>query len=458
MKHTKGILGVLLILLMIAGALTGCSKPAPAEAPAPAPESPYSTMTTEDLQKNLGSEGWVVVDTRINDAFNGWALEGVARGGHIKGAVDFSANWLTVDKEGKDGILDEALKTKGITSDKNVVLYDANGKDAAVVAEYLKAKGYANLYLYDVKEWAKNDALPMAQFAGYKWVVPAGVVKDLLDGKTPETFTAGKAVKMIEASWGEEKESYLKGHLPGAVHINTDSVEPPPAWMLADDETLKKVVLANGISKNDTVIVSSEFQMAAYRVALILRYAGVEDVRVLNGGTAAWVKAGYALETDSVKPVAITDFGGDFPGNPGIVVTLQEVKEELKKPEFTLVDNRTWDEYIGKSSGYSYHDKMGRIPGAVFGYAGKTDSNSLDYFRNIDDTMRNADEILAMWTEGGINLENHLSFMCGSGWRAAEVLFYANAAGLDNVSLYSDGWIGWSNAGLPSETGEPAKQ
>ena len=227
--------------------------------------------------------------------------------------------------------------------------------------------------------------------------------------------------------------------------------------MLADDDTLLGVMLENGISKTDTVIVSGEAQMAAYRVALVLRYAGVEDVRVLNGGTAAWKSAGYELETESNKPEPITDFGGEFPGNPDIVDTIEELQQMLPSQEFTLVDNRTWDEYTGKSSGYSYHDKMGRIPGAVFGYAGKTDSNSLDYFRNIDDTMRNADEIIAMWQEGGIDTQNHLSFMCGSGWRAAEVLFYANVAGLDNVSLYSDGWIGWSNAGLPSETGEPVK-
>lgn len=457
MKRNRSILAGILSLLMIGSALTGCSKPAPAEAPAPAPEAAYTVLTTEELQKNLGSEEWVLVDTRLTDAYNGWALEGMTRGGHIEGAVDFSANWLTVEKEGKDAILEEALKTKGITPEKHVVLYDANGKDALAVADYLKGKGFDNLYTYDVKAWAEDASRPMTQFAGYQWIVPAAVVKDLLDGKTPETFTAGKPVKMIEASWGEEAESYAKGHLPGAVHINTDSVEPPPAWMLADDATLKQVVLANGISKNDTVIVSSEFQMAAYRVALVLRYAGVEDVRVLNGGTAAWVKAGYALETDSVKPMAITDFGGEFPGNPDIVVTIPELQEALKKADFTLVDNRTWEEYTGKSSGYSYHDKMGRIPGAVFGYAGKTDANSLDYFRNIDDTMRNADEIKALWTEGGISLNNHLSFMCGSGWRAAEVLYYANVAGLDNVSLYSDGWIGWSNAGLSSETGEPVK-
>ena len=435
-------------------ALAGCSKDASQQEAA---ETAYKSITTEEVSENAGAEGWVIVDTRLNDAFNGWALDGVARGGHIEGAVDFSANWLLTEKEGKEEILQEALETKGILPEKNIVLYDANGTDAVAVADYLSSKGYENIYTYDVNEWASDDSKPMVQFPGYELLVPASIVKSLIDGETPETFTEGKTVKMVEGSWGEEKESYANGHLPGAIHINTDSIEPPPAWMLADDDTLLGVMLENGISKTDTVIVSGEAQMAAYRVALVLRYAGVEDVRVLNGGTAAWKSAGYELETESNKPEPITDFGGEFPGNPDIVDTIEELQTMLPSQDFTLVDNRTWDEYTGKSSGYSYHDKMGRIPGAVFGYAGKTNSNSLDYFRNIDDTMRNADEIIAMWQEGGIDTQNHLSFMCGSGWRAAEVLFYANVAGLDNVSLYSDGWIGWSNAGLPSETGEPVK-
>ncbi len=35
-----------------------------------------------------------------------------------------------------------------------------------------------------------------------------------------------------------------------------------------------------------------------------------------------------------------------------------------------------------------------------------------------------------MWEDQGINLKNHLAFMCGSGWRAAEVYTYANVMGL----------------------------
>nr|WP_242943758.1 rhodanese-like domain-containing protein [Peptoclostridium litorale] len=435
--------------------MAACAKEEPAKEET---NGAVNVITTEELSSKLEDDSWVVVDTRLNDAYNGWKLEGVKRGGHIKGAVDFSANWLKVEKENKDSILDEALETKGIAKDRNVVLYDANGKDASAVAEYLAGKGYENVYTYDVKQWAEDESLPMEKYENYKNIVPASVVKDILEGKTPETFEEGKKVKMVEASWGEEETSYAKGHIPTAFHINTDIVEPPPAWMLASDKELAQFALGYGFTKEDTVIVSGAEQMAAYRVALVLKYMGVDDVRVLNGGLGAWTAAGYEAETESHKPEPVSDFGAETPVNPDVIDTIEEAKAGLANPEeFTLVDNRTWEEHIGEISGYSYHDKKGRIPGSVFGYAGKTDSYSLDYYRNIDGTMRNADEILALWDEAGLDTNKHLSFMCGSGWRVAEIYAYSNVMGLENTSVFSDGWIGWSNGGNPIETGEPAK-
>ena len=413
------------------------------------------TIATKELQDKLSDDSWVVVDTRINDAFNGWKLDEVERGGHIKGAVDFSANWLTVDSKDKEKTLDKALETKGIEKDKNIVLYDANGKDAKEVANYLSEKGYKNLYTYNVADWAKDESLPMESYENYEMIVPATIVNDILDGKKPETFENSKNIKIVEASWGEESEAYSKGHVPTSVHINTDTVEPPPQWMLASDEELAKFANDYGFTKDDTVIVTGPDVMASYRVAVVLRYIGINDVRVLNGGNNAWTSAGYELETKSNKPVAGNDFGATIPANPDLIDTQAELKEMLKDSNNVLVDNRSWDEYIGKISGYSYHDKKGRIPGAVYGYAGNSDT-TLEDFRNLDNTMRIADEIKALWKDAGIDTNKHLMFMCGSGWRAAEVLTYANVMGFDNTSLYSDGWIGWSNdTSNPTETGEP---
>jgi len=143
-------------------------------------ENQTNVITTEELKSKLNDDSWVVVDARINDAYNGWALDGVKRGGHIAGAVDFSANWLKVEAEDKEEVLEEALKTKGISKDKNVVVYDANAKDAQEVMNYLSNQGYENIYQYDVKEWAADEHLPMTKFENYHLVVPAFVPSEIL--------------------------------------------------------------------------------------------------------------------------------------------------------------------------------------------------------------------------------------------------------------------------------------
>ena len=455
----KGLI-ITLSIIMVVFNLIGCTSKDKSEKE----KNTYNIIDTEKVKKALNDPSFVIVDTRLNDAFNGWKLEGVSRGGRIKGATDFSANWLKVKSDHKEDILDEALKTKGISKEKNIVLYDTNGKDAIEVADYLKEKGFKNIYVYDMNKWADDENLEMVKYKNYQLIVPASITKDLIDGKKAETFENAKNIKVVEASWGEEKTSYANGHIPTSFHINTDEIEPPAPeppmmWMLADDKTLTKFAAKYGFTKEDTVIVTGEEPMAAYRVATVLRYIGIEDVRVLNGGTTAWTMAGYELETKSNKAKRGTDFGGAIPGNPDVIDTMEETKAGLKTPDqFTLVDNRTWDEYIGKSSGYSYHEKKGRIPGAVFGYAGKTDSYSLDYYRNIDKTMRNADEFLDLWKKQGINTTKHLSFMCGSGWRVAEIYTYADVIGIEDIAIFSDGWIGWSNGSNNQiEIGEPKK-
>ncbi|QJA09246.1 sulfurtransferase [Romboutsia sp. CE17] len=442
---------LVLITILSLTILSGCSKEEVVS------NEEFKNISTSELQSNLDNDSWVIVDTRINDAYNGWALDGVSRGGHILNAVDFSANWLKVENKDKEETLEKALETKGINKDKNIVLYDSNGTDAKEVANYLHKKGYENLYIYNVNEWAKDESLPMESYDNYEMLVPAEIVKEVVDGNIPDTFKDSKNIKIVEASWGEESEAYSKGHVPTSVHINTDTIEPPPAWMLASDEELTKFALDYGFTKDDTIIVTGPDVMASYRVAVVLRYIGVSDVRVLNGGNDAWVSAGYELETKSNEKTPGTDFGTTIPANPDLIVTIPELKEELKNDDSILVDNRSWDEYIGKISGYSYHDKKGRIPGAVYGYAGTT-SVTLEDYRNIDNTMRNANEIKALWDKAGIDTNKELIFMCGSGWRAAEVLAYANVMGYENSKLYSDGWIGWSNdTSNPTETGEPTK-
>lgn len=434
----------------------------------------------EKIDKNyikdfIGKNGNILVDARSTSSYSGWALNGDKRGGHIKGAVDFSKDWLdceyddakNLEKKTREEVLQEAMKNKGIETDKNIIVYDSDGKSAQAVADYFKKQGINNVKTYCASDWIEDESMPMESYPNYKLYLPVEVVNELSEGKDTEEFKGKKDIKIFDVGWGNEEESgYLEGHVKGAVHINTDSFEPPKEikpgvteWMLTDDKSLLKLLLENGISKDTTVISTGSEPMAAARFAVILKYMGVEDVRVMAGGLVDYKLRGFELSKESVKPQAISSFGTDkVPMNPDWIESIDELKEDLKKKDFTLVDNRTWEEYIGETSGYDYHKIKGRIEGAVYGCAGLKSSSSVYYYRNVDKTMRNGYEILQMWKDLNINLDNRLAFMCGSGWRAAEILWDARVMGLENTTLYSDGWIGWSNRGNPFVTGDPTKK
>ncbi len=233
------------------------------------------------------------------------------------------------------------------------------------------------------------------------------------------------------------------------------AVQPDPtdATELSTRDVLKAVNDENWVlvgtrptDADDSIIISGEDPTASYRLAIVLRYMAVEDVRVLNGGVAAWKAAKYRVETRSNQLPIARSFGARIPKRPHLIDEISRVKAGLSNPnKFTLVDTRTWAEFTGETSGYKYHIHKGRIPGSVFGQADFKGPNSLAPYRNIDNTMRNAVEIHTLWKKSGIDTEKHLSFLRGSGWRAAEVLTFAQVMGLSNTSLYSDGWIGWSN-------------
>lgn len=477
MKPSKKIRG-LLAAVMLSFLITACTKNNSSDTKdTKTATQSIEVAKKEEIEKALTDKNSIVLDARKNDAYIGWTIDGVKRGGHIKGAVDFSANWLTseydekenLEKRTREEVLDIAIKDKNITSEKEVIVYDTNDKDAKSVAEYLSKKGIKKIKTYNATEWINDENKVLESYPNYQLLLSPTIVKDIIDGKRPDGFPKDKNIKIVNVSWGNLEESgYLKGHIPTAIHINTDSFEPPKEnkngdmeWKLAEDSILEKLLLDNGITSNDIVIATSPEPMAASRFAVICQYMGVKDVRVMNGGLVGWKSYGYELETKENKPTVATEFGVKVPARPELIDTLPEVKETLankeKSQEFVLVDNRTWEEHIGEVTGYSYHNKKGRIPGSVFGHAGVKNSSSMSFYRNIDKTIRNIDEIKKMWEDDKIDATKHLSFMCGSGWRAAEILWDSQVMGMKNTSLYSDGWIGWSNEGNPTESGTPNK-
>jgi len=448
---------IALMLIAVGLLVVGCSAPAEEATSEPTIENTEtveeaeSMVTKESVQSALEDSETVVIDARPIAGFNGWTLGEEKRGGHIDGAVAFDATW--VGQFESEDLLQEELNKFGIVKEKTIITY-GYGEEAVVLAAALEGLGYSNVSVYDggIVEWASDESLPMTQMENYDYLVSAEWVNDLLAGETVEAYD-GREYIVVEASWGPG-DAYAEGHIPNAIHINTDEYEVGPLWNRVSDEDILKATLANGINKDTMVVVYGSDTTPAARVGIMLKYLGVEDVRLMDGGYQAWTAAGYDIATGMVEKQAIEAFGLDVtPAHPEYIIDMEEAEALLTNEQGRLVSIRSVAEFKGETSGYDYIEAAGRIDGAVYGYAGSDPWHMEDY-RNVDNTAVNYEYMAKRWADNTILPSTTNAFYCGTGWRAAETWFYAHAMGWEDVSLYDGGWKEWSEAGKPSANGD----
>ena len=426
--------------------------------------SELKNLSTDELVKLLADKDTKIIDTRPVDAYNGWKLENELRGGHIKEAKSLPVKWIKY----MDWI--EIVRSKNILPENKIVVYGYTSEQSIKVANAFSKAGYGNISVYNdfMEEWSANDDLPMETLARHRHLVPADWVKTLISGGKPAEYDNDKFV--ICHSHYRNRDAYLTGHIPGAIDMDTLALESPETWNRRSPEELKKALEQHGITSDTTVILYGKFMhpdnnddfpgsaaghIGAIRNAMIMLYAGVKDVRILNGGFQSWKDAGYEISTDDSAKTPVKDFGVIIPANPSIIVDVPEAKKMIKSDDADIVCVRSWPEYLGEVSGYNYIEKKGRIPGAVFGNCG-TDAYHMENYRNVDHTIREAQEVAAIWNEVNITPDRHLAFYCGTGWRGSEAFFNAWLMGWPRVSVFDGGWFEWSNdPDNPFETGLP---
>lgn len=421
-------------------------------------------ITTQEVIAQIRDPESVFLDIRPIAAYNGWALHDEPRGGHIEGAKTFPLKWSQYDKW-----LD-LLQDKHITPQTPVIVYGYTSGETNDMADKLSNAGYQNISVYHhfADEWSPDESLPMDHLPNYTQLVYPEWVHSLINGHTPPAYTNTNYV-ICHATYNY-REDYEAGHIPQAIHMNTLGLESEDTWNVRSPDELRNYLLSAGITKDTTVIMYGRFShpnnqdpypgknaghLGAMRCALLLLYAGVKDVRILNGGLYAWQEEGYDITTQEPEIQPAQDFGTDIPGHPDYLIDMAKAKELLKSDRGELVSIRSWNEFTGNVSGYNYIGKTGRIPGAVFGNCG-SDAYHMENYRNVDHTMREFHEVAANWAEGGIVPEKHIAFYCGTGWRASEAFFNAYFMNWPNISVYDGGWFEWSNTpDNPTETGEP---
>jgi molybdopterin synthase sulfurtransferase len=406
-----------------------------------------------ELKDLLEKPNVKIIDTRPVDAYNGWVMKGELRGGHIKNARSLPLKWTNYI----DWI--EIVRFKGIMPEDKIILYGYCKSDTLKTGERFLASGYKDVSVYHhfIDEWAANPEFPMENMKRYRHLVSAEWVHELISDQNPLGYENDKYV-VVHAHY-RNSQAYLSGHIPGAVDMDTLELEAPETWNRRSPDELKNALKKHGITADTTVVLYGKYMfpdnndpfpgsaagdIGAIRCALIMMYAGVKDVRVLNGGFQSWYDAGLEISFNDEPKAPVAGFGVSVPQNPHLIVDTPEAKEMLLSSDSELVCVRSWNEYIGEVSGYNYIEKKGRIPGAVFADCG-SDAYHMENYRNLDHTTREYHEIAEIWEKNGITRDKHLAFYCGTGWRGSEAFFNAWLMGWPRVSVYDGGWFEWSN-------------
>ncbi len=237
---------------------------------------------------------------------------------------------------------------------------------------------------------------------------------------------------------------YSLGHVPGAVYVDLDTelASAPGAGgrhPLPTPEAFEAAMRRAGVRQDRPVVVYDDWTgLAAGRAWWLLRFHGLHDVRVLDGGWTAWVEAGGEVE----RGVTLSPVAGDFTARPGQLAVV-EAERVLDVP--VLVDARTPERYRGETE--PIDAVAGHVPGAV----------NVPTSTNLDATgrFRSPDQLKALYEAAGVPTDGsrEVAVYCGSGVTAVHDLIALELLGV-HATLYPGSWSGWiTDPERPVESG-----
>ena len=249
---------------------------------------------------------------------------------------------------------------------------------------------------------------------------------------------------------GGGAQAYTAAHIPGSIHSDYDKAgwrvtRNNVPFMVPTAAELEKLIGDLGIDEDSHVIVVPagvnvlDFGSAA-RTYWTLKYAGVKDVSVLDGGVAAWRQTGLPLESGTKAP-SPKIFTATI--DKSILAEASDVEAIESKGGATLVDARPASFFFGKEKAPA-SPAYGHIPGAV-----NVDSARF-YDPNTNRLKPNAElAAIARTLPAGPAVS-----YCNTGhWAATDWFVLHELLGLKETRLYTGSMVEWtSNANRPIES------
>jgi thiosulfate/3-mercaptopyruvate sulfurtransferase len=257
------------------------------------------------------------------------------------------------------------------------------------------------------------------------------------------------AVHSINPYTGEP--SFKGKRIEGAIDTQAYEDFQSPATPEGGQRPLPEIAMlemkarAWGLRRESTIVIyDADRSMTAARAWWVLRWAGLPDVRVLDGGFPAWLAADLPV-TEAVSrptPSDITLKAGQMAEiGPGEALRLAV--------DGVLLDARIRPNYIGGAS-LPGQPPRGHIPHAL---SAPAPDNVTDY-GNFTDT----ETLKEMYRALGADGHKPVGVYCGAGMSAAHTVLALASIGID-AAMYPGSWSAWvSDPTRPVATGaDPAR-
>ena len=255
-------------------------------------------------------------------------------------------------------------------------------------------------------------------------------------------------VRLVEVD--VDTAAYDVGHAPGAVawHWKHD-LETQVTRDIPERASMERLLAAAGVNSDTSIVLYGDNSnwFAAYALWL-LRYNGIDDAKLMNGGRQKWVEENRPMTTE----VSSHPKGNRKVTTPRAEIRAmrRDVLERIGKTDVALVDVRSPKEFSGEliapeNLPQEGSQRGGHIPGAkniVWSQA-----------TNADGTFKSPDELQQLYAAEGVTPDKEVITYCRIGERSAHTWFVlTELLGYNNVRNYDGSWTEWGSlVGVPVE-------
>ena len=258
-------------------------------------------------------------------------------------------------------------------------------------------------------------------------------------------YNEGQTMTIIDSHWAKTENSawdaYVTQHIPGAMfcnpmrHLSGIPSRQGGRNPMPDNVDLQRYLNDWGVMQDrPTYIYDAGANRYAARAWWVFRWAGIDNVQILNGGTQEWTSAGG----DVAGGIGALRGRGDVELKPGCMptMTIEEVDQWVAEGK-VLIDARHPERYAGRRERVDH--KAGHIPGAI-----NIPSTDL---QEDNGRVISPERVRKIIDDVGIDGSQEIAVYSGSGVKSALFIAAMESAGLPIPRHFVGGWSQWAASG-----------